>query len=209
MFTGLITNIGTILSVDKSKIIKARITCNYDYNGISDGSSISHDGICLTVFNKIREKDGISYEVEVSNETVSKTNIINSNSPWKVGKTINLEKSLRIGDELGGHLVTGHIDGVAKLISIEKVDKSNIITFEAPKNLIKYIAVKGSIALNGTSLTVNEVNNYLFTVNIIPHTQKVTTWKDSRVGDLFNLEIDLLARYIDRLQDLRNLDEHC
>ena len=118
-------------------------------------------------------------------------------------KKINLEKSLKIGDELGGHIVTGHIDGVAKLVNCEKVDKSDKLTFECPENLIKFIAKKGSIALNGTSLTVNDVNENLFTVNIIPHTKQVTTWAESSIGDIFNLEIDLLARYLDRLQVAR------
>ena len=143
------------------------------------------------------------HDVEVSNETVSKTNILNCKKPWVIGKKINLEKSLKIGDELGGHIVTGHIDGVAKLINCEKVDKSDKLTFECPENLIKFIAKKGSIALNGTSLTVNDVNENLFTVNIIPHTKQVTTWAESSIGDIFNLEIDLLARYLDRLQEAR------
>ena len=111
-----------------------------------------------------------------------------------------MEKSLKIGDELGGHIVTGHVDGVAKLIKSKKIDESHKLTFECPEELIKFIAVKGSVALNGTSLTVNDVSKNIFTVNIIPHTKQVTTWKDSKTGDLFNLEIDLLARYMDRLQ---------
>ena len=109
-------------------------------------------------------------------------------------------KILKIGDELGGHIVTGHIDGVAKLIKSEKIDKSDKLTFECPDDLIKFIAKKGSIALNGTSLTINSVNQNLFTVNIIPHTKQVTTWGESIIGDIFNIEIDLLARYLDRLQ---------
>ena len=200
MFTGLITDVGRLVSLKKSNIFTARIFCNYNYDETSEGASICHDGVCLTIFNKIKEKKGFSYEVEISNETISKSNIINSNRPWDIGKNINLEKSLKIGDELGGHIVTGHVDGVSKLIKSEKIDKSIRFTFEAPDKLIKFIAVKGSVALNGTSLTINDVNKNIFTINIIPHTQKVTTWNDSKVGDLFNLEIDLLARYMDRLQ---------
>ena len=181
----------------------ARISCNYNYSETSEGASICHDGVCLTIFNKRKEEKGFSYEVEVSSETISKSNIIKSKEPWKIGKKVNLEKSLKIGDELGGHIVTGHIDGVAKLINCEKVDKSDKLTFECPENLIKFIAKKGSIALNGTSLTVNDVNENLFTVNIIPHTKQVTTWAESSIGDIFNLEIDLLARYLDRLQEAR------
>ena len=200
MFTGLITDIGTLVSVRKSKIFSARISCNYNYSETSEGASICHDGVCLTIFNKRKEEKGFSYEVEVSSETISKSNIIESKEPWKIGKKVNLEKSLKIGDELGGHIVTGHVDGVAKLIKSKKIDESHKLTFECPEELIKFIAVKGSIALNGTSLTVNDVSKNIFTVNIIPHTKQVTTWKDSKTGDLFNLEIDLLARYMDRLQ---------
>ena len=204
MFTGLITDVGRLVSVNKSNIFNARIICNFNYDKTLEGASISHDGICLTIFNKKLETNGFSYEVEVSNETVSKTNILNSKKPWVIGKKINLEKSLKIGDELGGHIVTGHIDGVAKLVNCEKVDKSDKLIFECPDNLIKFIAKKGSIALNGTSLTVNEVNKNLFTVNIIPHTKQVTTWGESSIGDIFNVEIDLLVRYLDRLQVSRN-----
>lgn len=204
MFTGLITDVGKLISVNKSDIFNARISCNFNHDETLEGASICHDGVCLTIFNKIKEKNGFSYEVEVSNETIAKTNILNSNKPWKIGKKINLEKSLKVGDELGGHIVTGHIDGVAKLIKMEKIDKSDKLTFECPTHLIKYIAIKGSIALNGTSLTVNDVNQNVFTVNIIPHTKKVTTWIGSNIGDIFNIEIDLLARYVDRLQVARN-----
>ena len=200
MFTGLITDIGRLESIKRSKIFNARISCNYNYDETSEGASICHDGVCLTIFNKRKEEKGFSYEVEVSNETISKSNIVQSNKPWEIGKKINLEKSLKIGDELGGHIVTGHVDGIAKLIKSQKIDESHKLTFECSETLIKFIAVKGSIALNGTSLTVNDVIGNLFTVNIIPHTKQVTTWKDSKIGDQFNLEIDLLARYINRLQ---------
>ena len=200
MFTGLITDVGRLVSINKSSIFNARIICNFNYDETLEGASICHDGVCLTIFNKKKETNGFSYEVEVSNETISKTNILNSKSPWKIGKKINLEKSLKIGDELGGHIVTGHIDGVAKLMKSEKIDKSDKLTFECPDDLIKFIAKKGSIALNGTSLTINSVNQNLFTVNIIPHTKQVTTWGESIIGDIFNIEIDLLARYLDRLQ---------
>ncbi len=204
MFTGLITDIGRLVSVKSSKIFNARISCNYNYDETSEGASICHDGVCLTIFNKRKEEKGFSYEVEISNETISKSNIIKSKTPWQIGKKINLEKSLKIGDELGGHIVTGHVDGIAKLIKSEKIDESHKLTFECSEKHIKFIAIKGSIALNGTSLTVNNVSGNLFTVNIIPHTKQVTTWKDSKTGDQFNLEIDLLARYLDRLQSTRD-----
>ena len=204
MFTGLISDIGTLIKINKDKIFSARISCNYDFDNTSEGASICHDGVCLTIFDKIKEKNGFSYKVEVSDETLSKTNILNPTNPWNVGKNINLEKSLKIGEELGGHIVTGHIDGVAQLINIKKIDKSQKLTFKLPNELQKFVAVKGSIAINGTSLTVNGIDKNQFTVNIIPHTQKVTTWSEIKKNDLFNVEIDLLARYIERLQATRN-----
>ncbi len=204
MFTGLISDIGTLIKVNKDKIFSARISCNYDFDNTSEGASICHDGVCLTIFDKIKEKNGFSYKVEISDETLSKTNILNPTNPWNVGKNINLEKSLKIGEELGGHIVTGHIDGVAQLINIQKIDKSQKLTFKLPNELQKFVAVKGSIAINGTSLTVNGIDKNQFTVNIIPHTQKVTTWSEIKKNDLFNIEIDLLARYIERLQATRN-----
>ena len=204
MFTGLISDIGTLIKINKDKIFSARISCNYDFDNTSEGASICHDGVCLTIFDKIKEKNGFSYKVEISDETLSKTNILNPTNPWNVGKNINLEKSLKIGEELGGHIVTGHIDGVAQLINIKKIDKSQKLTFKLPNELQKFVAVKGSIAINGTSLTVNGIDKNQFTVNIIPHTQKVTTWSEIKKNDLFNIEIDLLARYIERLQVIRN-----
>ena len=206
MFTGIISSVGTIIDLEDGKILKARILCPYDSQTIIEGGSIAHDGICLTVINKIPEEMGVSYEVEVSNETLSKTNIKDQESGWFVGREINLEKSLRLGEELGGHIVTGHIDGVTKLINSENVDKSTKLTFQAPENVRKFIAPKGSIALNGTSLTVNEVDDIRFTVNIIPHTRKVTNWKNCQLGQVFNLEIDVMARYIARLYEARNLN---
>ncbi len=204
MFTGLISDIGTLIKINKDRIFSARISCNYDFDNTSEGASICHDGVCLTIFDKIKEKNGFSYKVEISDETLSKTNILNPTNPWNVGKNINLEKSLKIGEELGGHIVTGHIDGVAQLINIKKIDKSQKLTFKLPNELQKFVAVKGSIAINGTSLTVNGIDKNQFTVNIIPHTQKVTTWSEIKKNDLFNIEIDLLARYIERLQATRN-----
>ena len=199
MFTGIISTIGTLINLENSEILKARILCSYDYKAIEEGTSIAHDGICLTIFNKLKEKEGVSYEVEVSTETQSRTNIRAKKSAWTIGKKINLERSLRLGDELGGHIVTGHVDGVAKLVRSENVDRSTKFTFEIPENFVKFVAPKGSIALNGTSLTVNEVSGSLLTVNVIPHTKKVTTWNHSKIGELFNMEIDLMARYIARL----------
>ena len=207
MFTGIISSIGTLIDLKDGEILKAKIRCSYEYQTVIEGGSIAHDGVCLTVVNKMLEDDGMSYEVEVSTETLSKTNIKKRNGGWAVGKEINLERSLRVGDELGGHIVTGHIDGIAELVRVENIDKSIKLTFKVPDTLTRLIAPKGSIALNGTSLTVNEVNRSLFTVNIIPHTQRVTTWKNCMIGDFFNLEIDLMARYISRLMNPEERNE--
>ena len=207
MFTGIISSIGTLTDLEDGEILKARIHCSYAYQTIAEGGSIAHDGICLTVINKILEENGISYQVEVSTETVSKTNIRHRKGGWAIGKEINLERSLRVGDELGGHIVTGHIDGIAELVGFENVDKSMKVTFNIPDTFANLIAPKGSVALNGTSLTVNEVNGSLFSVNIIPHTQKVTTWKNCMLGDFFNFEIDLMARYISRLIEAKDGNE--
>ena len=128
MFTGIISSVGTLTDLEDGEILKARIHCSYAYQTIAEGGSIAHDGICLTVINKMLEENGISYQVEVSTETVSKTNIRHRKGGWAVGKEINLERSLRVGDELGGHIVTGHIDGIAELVGLENVDKSNFLS---------------------------------------------------------------------------------
>ena len=145
------------------------------------------------------DRDGDDwYDVEISAETVSKTNL----DAWAVGKRVNLERALKVGDELGGHIVSGHVDGVAEVIAMQDEGDSTRVTLRAPEALAKYIAPKGSVALNGTSLTVNEVEGCDFGINFIPHTKEVTTWGDVAVGDRINLEIDTLARYVARLQDM-------
>ncbi|MEC8042345.1 MAG: riboflavin synthase, partial [Pseudomonadota bacterium] len=137
------------------------------------------------------------YDVEISGETVSKTNLGN----WAVGRKVNLERALKVGDELGGHIVSGHVDGVAQLIEMHDEGDSTRMVFEAPEELAKFIAPKGSVTLNGTSLTVNEVSGCTFGINVIPHTKEVTIWGQAKVGDRINLEIDTLARYVARLRD--------
>ncbi|WP_226549819.1 riboflavin synthase [Celeribacter naphthalenivorans] len=196
MFTGIVTDIGTVLELEKRGDLRARIGCAYDVDGIEIGASIACDGVCLTVIALGTDPQNW-FDVEISAESVSKTNI----SAWVVGKKLNLERALKLGDELGGHIVSGHVDGVAEIIAMVDEGDSTRIKFDAPEALAKFIAPKGSVALNGTSLTVNEVEGTSFGINVIPHTQEVTTWGRVKVGDKVNLEIDTLARYVARLQE--------
>ena len=193
MFTGIITDIGQIEQVEQRGDLRARIATSYDMARVDMGASIACDGVCLTVVNKGQGW----FDVDISAESVSKTNI----SDWAPGHRINLERALRVGDELGGHIVSGHVDGVAEVVGLRKEGDSTRVTFRAPEALARFIAEKGSVALNGTSLTVNEVQGRDFGVNFIPHTQAATTWGVVAVGDRVNLEIDTLARYVARLAD--------
>ncbi len=195
MFTGIVTDLGEILELEQKGDLRARIKTNYDTAGITFGASIACDGICLTAVDFGDDW----FDVEISSETVSKT-IIGAGI-WKVGHTINLERSLKVGDELGGHIVSGHVDGIAKVTSINDEGDSTRFVFEAPSELARYIAPKGSVALNGTSLTVNEVDSNTFGVNLVPHTKKVTSWGKTQVNEPINLEIDTLARYVARLAE--------
>jgi riboflavin synthase len=203
MFTGIISDIGTVLNVKRNGDLEFTIGCNYDIDNIILGASISHNGVCLTVKDKGISKDHKWYKVTVSDETINCTNLTSSQSGWRVGSLINLERSLKVGDELGGHIVTGHIDGVATVTEIEQVGDSTKICFLGPSELIKFIAKKGSIALNGTSLTVNSTNKALFEVNLIPHTKQNTTWGHIQCDDIINVEIDPIARYVAKLNELR------
>ena len=195
MFTGIITDIGIVRAVEMRGDMRARIGCGYDMAGVDMGASIASDGVCLTVVAKGDDW----YDVDISAETLSKTNI--GSNGWQVGQRLNLERALRVGDELGGHIVSGHVDGVARIVSAVNDGDSLRLTFEAPPELARFVAPKGSVALNGTSLTVNEVEGNRFGINLIPHTQQVTTWGDAREGDAVNLEIDTLARYVARLAE--------
>lgn len=199
MFTGIVTDLGEIRELDQRGDLRARIGTSYDTTGIDIGASIACNGCCLTV---IALGDDW-FDVEISAESVSKTNIgaDSGNSGWVVGRRINLERALKVGDELGGHIVSGHVDGVAKIIEIRDEGDSTRITFQAPAEFARFIAPKGSVALNGTSLTVNEVEGDSFGINLIPHTKQVTTWGQVAEGDLINLEIDTLARYVARLNE--------
>ncbi|WP_299368376.1 riboflavin synthase [uncultured Tateyamaria sp.] len=193
MFTGIITDIGTVSDLKQEGDLRARIRTSYDTSGIDMGASIASDGVCLTVIDLGPDW----YDVQISAETVSKTNISN----WVEGSRVNLERALRVGDELGGHIVSGHVDGVAEVVSVTDEGGSTRVQLRAPDDLARFIAPKGSVALNGTSLTVNEVQGAVFGINFIPHTKEVTTWGDVAVGDAVNLEIDTLARYVARLAE--------
>jgi len=196
MFTGIVTDVGEVLAITEREAGRRfRIGTSYDPDGIAIGASIACGGPCLTVVERGISGNRSFFDVEASPETFERTTI----GAWKTGTRVNLERSLKLGDELGGHLVSGHIDGVAKIV--ERRDEGDMarFAFEAPRELWRFIAEKGSVSLDGTSLTVNGVDGTRFDVMIIPHTLAVTTWGDRRVGDAVNLEIDTLARYVARL----------
>lgn len=204
MFTGIITDIGRVVAVERKGDLKARIATRYEMAGVALGASIACDGVCLTVTAKGTEAGQGWFEVDISAETVSKTNI--GASGWAAGKRLNLERALRVGDELGGHIVSGHVDGVAEVTDVTEEGDSTRVTLRAPDALARFIAPKGSVALNGTSLTVNEVDGSRFGINFIPHTKEMTTWGNVAVGDTVNLEIDTLARYVARLAEVQQAD---
>ena len=193
MFTGIITDVGAIRSLTQLGDLRIEIATGYDLSSVAIGASIACSGVCLTVVQKTAD----SFAVDVSAESVAFTNI----EDWNLDAPINLERALKVGDELGGHIVSGHVDGVAEIVAMQGEGDSTRVTLRAPKTLATFIAPKGSVALNGTSLTVNEVSGADFGINFIPHTKAATTWGEAKVGDRVNLEIDTLARYVARLQD--------
>jgi riboflavin synthase len=193
MFTGIITDVGSIRSLKQLGDLRIEIATAYDLCSVAIGASIACNGVCLTVVEKTTD----SFVVNVSAESVALANI----GDWHLDAPINLERALKVGDELGGHIVSGHVDGMAKIVAMQDEGDSTRVTLRAPDALAKFIAPKGSVALNGTSLTINEVNGADFGINFIPHTKAVTTWGESKLGDRVNLEIDTLARYVARLQD--------
>lgn len=196
MFTGIVTDVGEVLELEQQGDLRVRIGTAYDVDGIDLGASIACEGCCLTVIALGRSPRNW-FDVQISAESVSKTNI----GAWTVGKRLNLERALKVGDELGGHIVSGHVDGVAEVVAIRPEGDSLRVTFRAPEALARFIAPKGSVALNGTSLTVNEVDGCDFGINFIPHTQSVTTGNEVAVGQKINLEVDTMARYVARLRD--------
>jgi riboflavin synthase len=191
MFTGIITDIGRIAEIEHRGDLRLTIETRYDLSQVAMGASIASNGVCLTVIEKLAG----AYRVDVSAETIAKTTV----GDWVVGTPVNLERSLKLGDELGGHLVYGHVDGIVTGLSVTPDGDSHRWRFQAPPNLARYIAAKGSVALNGVSLTVNEVEGDVFGVNIIPHTAVETTFGQIGAGARVNLEVDMLARYVARL----------
>ena len=192
MFTGIITDVGKIISIDESRGDKRfTIQTSFDMDAVPMGASIACSGCCLTVVEKTND----SFVVDVSAESLSKTNL----GKWEEGSKVNLEQSLKLGDEMGGHIVSGHVDGLAEVLSITPEGDSHRLKFSVPEEFSKFIAPKGSVALDGISLTVNEVVGNTFGVNIIPHTWDVTTMGDLKVGDHLNFEIDTIARYVARM----------
>lgn len=195
MFTGIITDVGTIAEAEQRGDLRLTVQCGYDMSGVELGASIACSGVCLTVVDKGDDW----FAVDVSAESVART----AQGQWNVGAQLNLERSLRLGDEMGGHIVTGHIDGIGEITSADPVGDSVEIVIRAPDELAKFIAPKGSITLNGVSLTVNEVRDEEagchFTINLIPHTAEVTTFASVAAGQPVNIEIDILARYLARM----------
>lgn len=196
MFTGLISDVGRVVAREGGRFT---LETAYDPATIALGASIACDGVCLTVTSLTPAGTGCHFTVDVSNETLGKSCL----DQWQQGREINLERSLRVGDELGGHIVSGHVDGRARIVDLRADGESRRFLFEAPDHLAVYIAPKGSVALDGTSLTVNEVAGSRFGVNLIPHTLTRTTWGRKKPGDEVNLEVDLFARYVARLMEFR------
>lgn len=200
MFTGIITDVGNIRTSEQRGDLRLVIACSYDMDTVAIGASIACSGVCLTVVEK---GDGW-FAVDASAETVSRT----AKGMWDAGTRLNLERALKVGDELGGHIVTGHVDGVGHIVGSEIIGDSWKVTVAAPASLAPYIATKGSITVDGVSLTVNDIadqadGSAIFMLNIIPHTAQMTTLDAVTIGRQVNLEIDVLARYLKRMEDLR------
>ncbi|WP_108782542.1 riboflavin synthase [Pontivivens insulae] len=200
MFTGIITDIGTVEQTEMRGDLHVRIATSYDPAGIDLGASIACDGCCLTVTDRGSQGGQNWFDVTISAESIDKTTA----GTWAPGRRLNLERALKVGDELGGHIVSGHVDGLAEVMAVEDEGESTRVTLRAPIALARFIAPKGSVALNGTSLTVNDVDHCDFGINFIPHTKEQTTWGNVAVGDQINLEIDTLARYVARLADMQD-----
>lgn len=194
MFTGIVTDVGKVRHVEKRGDTHIVIATRYDVAAVEMGASIACAGVCMTVVDKGSAKDRW-FAVTASGETLSKTTV----GTWKVGDAVNLERPMRVGDEFGGHIVTGHVDAVAEIVGAQPEGESLRLIFEVPAKLARFVAPKGSVALDGVSLTVNDVDGSRFGVNIIPHTRSVTTFGRAKPGAKVNFEIDLLARYVARL----------
>ncbi len=201
MFTGIVTDIGQVLAVTERAegLRRLTIACGYDRATIAIGASIACSGVCMTVVETGLSGSRDTFSVDAAAETLRLTTV----GRWQKGTRINLEHSLKIGDELGGHLVAGHVDGLAELVARDDMTDMAKLTLRVPKPLAKFIAQKGSVALDGVSLTVNEVTEDTFAVLIIPHTLSVTTFGALKAGDAINLEVDVMARYAARLMETR------
>jgi riboflavin synthase len=199
MFTGIVTDVGSVSAIAPlDEGVRLRITTNYDPSTIDIGASICHAGVCLTVTNLSNEDSNERwFEVEAWEEALRLTTI----SSWGEGTRVNLERALKIGDELGGHIVSGHVDGKAEILAVEPEGEAIRITLRAPADLARFVAPKGSVALDGTSLTVNAVNGDTFDILLIRHTLGVTTWGERQAGDFVNFEVDTMARYAARLAE--------
>lgn len=193
MFTGIVSDLGRVREIEQRGDTRLTIETAYDTEGIDIGASIACSGPCLTVV----DKGAGWFAVDASAETLSKTNM----GDWKVDTRVNLERAMRVGEELGGHIVSGHVDGVATIRAMTPEGDSTRFTFEAPDDLMRYVAPKGSVCLDGVSLTVNEVDGNTFGVNIIPHTASVTTFGAYAPGGRVNIEVDTIARYVARLMN--------
>jgi riboflavin synthase len=201
MFTGITTDVGEVIAVEPRAegLRRLKVACTYSRESIAIGASISHSGVCLTVVETAAAGNRTAISVDAAAETLRMTTA----GAWKQGTRLNLERALKVGDELGGHIVAGHVDGTAELVSREDLTDMARLTLRAPRELMRFVATKGSVALDGVSLTVNEVTADTFSVLIIPHTLSVTTLGTVKPGDTLNLEIDLMARYAARLMETR------
>jgi riboflavin synthase len=212
MFTGIVTAIGTVVSAEAAgpNLKRLAISCPWEASDIDIGASIANAGVCLTVTKLSPRADSLAgsiFHVEAAAETLAKTNV----GRWQAGDPVNLERSLKVGDELGGHLVTGHVDGLAEIVAIDAIAPDPADPWGAtarfhlrvPPSLAGFIATKGSVALDGTSLTINTVDGDRFSVLLIPHSLSVTTWRERKVGDRVHIEVDLMARYAARLAEAR------
>ena len=198
MFTGIISDVGQIIDITPfGDLRRLRMASTYDSGAIPIGASIANSGACLTVVGVEPHGEGSAIAFDVGAETLAVTTV----GKWRPGGRVNLERSLKVGDELGGHMVSGHVDGIAEILSRRDFDGMAHFRFRAPKDLAKFIAVKGSVALDGTSVTVNAVEDDAFEILLIPHTLKVTTWGEKKAGDTVNIEVDQMARYAARLME--------
>jgi riboflavin synthase len=201
MFTGIISDIGTITHADLTQGADAMfvVESHYDIATLAMGASVSHQGVCLTLIGFEATTTGSTWRVQVSKESLDLTTAAH----WSVGTRLNLERALKMGDELGGHMVSGHVDGIGEVVAIAKENESHRVSIKVPSHLAKYISPKGSVAIDGISLTVNEVDGEVFGINVIPHTWEVTTLGQIEIGTLVNLEADQMARYVDRILSYR------